>query len=398
MNDPGIIVDASVAISSGMIVAAATAGVVASEYDSGEMLDAGGKAVIPGFVEPHTHAVFAGNRIDEFELRIKGASYLEVLEKGGGILSTMRATRAASLDELIELSRPRLFSLLAQGATTIEVKTGYGLDLESELRMLEVIEKLDQMLPVDLVPTFMPAHAVPPEFENDSDGYVDLICERMIPAAVSWFKGSHFSVKGTPFFIDVFCENGTFSVAQGRRIVDAGRKHGMNVKAHVDQFTNLGGVSMALEFEATSIDHLDCVTEAEVALIAKSDTVAVLCPSVNLHSGSTEFPNARRLLDTGAVVALSTDFNPGSSPCTSMPLVMALACRYLKMNPAESLNAATINASYACGTGTMAGSIEKGKQADLLILKSDDWRSAAYELGGNPIEKVIKNGRAVDAL
>lgn len=398
MNDPGIIVDASVAISNGLIVATATAGEVAAEYDSREKLDAGGKAVIPGFVEPHTHAVFAGNRIDEFELRIKGASYLEVLEKGGGILSTMRATRAASLDELIELSRPRLLSLMSQGATTIEVKTGYGLDLESELKMLEVIEKLDQMLPIALIPTFMPAHAVPPEFENNSDGYVDLICEQMIPAAASWFNGSHFSAQGRPFFIDVFCENGAFSVAQARRIIDSGHKHGMKVKVHVDQFTNLGGVSMALEYEATSIDHLDFVTEAEVAMLAKSDTMAVLCPSVNFHSGSIQFPNARRLLDTRAAVALSSDFNPGSSPCSSMPLVMAVACRYLKMSPAESLNAATINAAFACGTGTIAGSIEKGKQADLLILKSDDWRSAAYELGGNPIERVIKNGRLVEAL
>jgi len=397
MNDPGIILDAAVAISSGLIVAVATASEVTSEYDPSETLDAGGKAVIPGFVEPHTHAIFAGSRIDEFELRIKGESYLEILEKGGGILSTMRATRAASVDAMLELSRPRLLSLMAEGATTIEVKTGYGLDPQSELRMLEVIEKLDQMLPVDLIPTFMPAHAVPPEFENHSSGYVDLICEQMIPAAVSWFEGSHFSAKGTPFFIDVFCETGAFSVAEARRIIDAGRKRGMKAKVHVDQFTNLGGVSMALECEATSIDHLDFITDVEVALLAKSDTVAVLCPTVNLHSGSSQFPDGRRLLDAGSAIALSTDFNPGSSPCASMPLVMALACRYLKMNPAESLNAATINAAYASGIGTTAGSIERGKQADLLILKSDDWRGPAYELGGNPIAKVIKNGSPIEA-
>ena len=398
MNDPGIIRDGAVAIENGRIIDVAAASEISSQYEANELIDARGMAVIPGFVEPHTHAVFAGNRLDEFELQIKGASYLEILEQGGGILSTMRATRAASIDDLIELARPRLMSLLTAGSTTIEVKTGYGLDVESELKLLKVIEKLDLLLAADLVPTFMPAHAVPPEFENRSDAYVDLIVEEMIPRAVSWFEASHFRVKETPFFIDVFCEKGAFKVTQARRILDAGRSSGMMVKAHVDQFTNVGGVSMALELGATSVDHLDFITESEVKLLASSDTVAVLCPTVNLHSGSTSFPDARRMLDAGAAVSLSTDYNPGSSPCAAMPFVMAMAARYLRMTPAEALNAATLNAAWACGVGNVAGSIERGKRADLLILNSDDYRSPAYELGGNPVSLIIKNGAVINGI
>jgi len=392
MNDPGIIERGALAISGGAIVSTGDLSTLADEYDPDGTLDAHGRAIVPGFVEPHTHAIFSGDRLDEFELRIKGAGYLEILEKGGGILSTMRATRASSADELVTLARPRLLSMLAAGITTVEVKTGYGLNLETELRMLAAIERLDQDLPIDLIPTFMPAHAVPPEFEGTPDAYVDLIVDQMVPAAAAWYERSHFMTAGTPFFIDVFCERGGFSVSQARRVLEAGVRHGLKVKAHVDQFTNMGGVAMALELNAVSIDHLDTITVDEVDVIAGSNTVAVLCPAVNLSSGSTQFPNGRLMLDSGVAVALSTDFNPGSSHCKSMPLVMALASRYLQMTPAEALNAVTINAAYAAGIGNVSGSLEAGKRGDMLILESDDYRSLAYEFGGNPVASVIKNG------
>ncbi len=285
--------------------------------------------------------------------------------------------------------------MLALGTTTVEIKTGYGLERDSEIKILKAIERLDRALDTDLVPTFMAAHAIPPEFAKRPDAYVYLVIEEMLPRAVRWYRESHFSTSRIPFFMDVFCDTGAFNVAQSRRVLQAGKAHGMPVKAHVDEFSNLGGVAMALELDAVSLDHLDTIRTRDVSLIAQSKAIAVITPAVNLSLGSMTFADARTLIDAGAAVAFSTDFNPGSSPCLSIPLVMGLACRYCRVTPAEALNGVTINAAHAVGLGNRVGSIEVGKQADLLILDVDDYREIAYVLGGNPVAAVIKKGQVV---
>ena len=395
MRDPGIIPGGAVAVDGGRIVAAGPSDALRAEYQAAQEIDANGKVVCPGFVDPHTHVVFAGDRVAEFEQRIAGASYLEIMAAGGGIAFTTRATRAASVAQLVAETRPRLAAMLALGTTTAECKSGYGLDTASELRILETIAALDQAQPIELVPTFMGAHALPPEYAGRADHYVDLVVNDMIPAAAAWYHASHFAARGTPFFADVFCEQNAFDVAQSRRVLLAAQAAGMRVKAHVDEFTALGGLDMALELGATSVDHLDA-TEAEgIARLAASDAVGVVIPAVNFNLGSTHFANARAIIDAGAALALTTDINPGSAPCPSMPLVLAIACRYQRLLPAEALVAATINAAHAIGLGARLGSIEPGKQADLLVVAAPDYRHLAYQFGGNLVERVIKRGQEV---
>ncbi len=395
MRDAGVIRGGAIAIDSDSIVAVGDSDSIRREYQASNEVDATGHTVLPGFVDPHTHAVFAGNRLDEFELKLQGADYLEILKAGGGILATTDATRSATREQLVEGARWSLARMMSLGTTTCEIKTGYGLDLPSELKMLEVIADLDERLPLTIVPTFMPAHAVPREFAGRPREYVDLITSEMLPTAARWYASSRFYSEGRPFFVDVYCESGAFSVNDSRRILEAARSLGFPIKAHVDQFNNLGGAGMALGLGATSIDHLDHLTEAELREVSSSQTIAVITPAANLSSGATRFANARALIDSGAAVALTTDFNPGSSPCLSLPLVMAIACRYCRMLPAEALNAVTINAAHAVGMGKALGSLEPGKQADVLIADVDDFRALAFELGGNPIQTVISNGRKI---
>lgn len=395
MREPGIVENGAVAIADGRVAGCGESGEILANFTAGELIDAAGNVVMPGFVECHTHIVYAGDRLNEFELRIKGASYLEIMEAGGGIVSTMRRTREASVAELVELSRKRLDQMLALGTTTCEVKTGYGLDTETELKMLHVIEELDKTHAIDLVPTFLAAHTFPPEYKEKPDEYVSLVCEEMVPLAAKWYLSSHFAGKGTPFFIDVFCEKNAFSLEQSKLILEAGIRHGMKLKAHVDQFTNLGGARFAMENSAVSIDHLDAISDEEIKMLTVSETIGVIAPTSNFNFGSHEFADARKMIDAGCAVALSTDFNPGSAPCPSLPNAMAIACRYQKLLPSEALNAATINAAFALAMGDRIGSIETGKQADLLILGIKDYRHLAYEFGGNLIDTVIKNGKSV---
>lgn len=403
MRDAGIIENGALAIKDGSIVDAGEAEHILKNFSAEKMIDAAQNVVCPAFVDCHTHIVFAGNRLDEFELKIKGADYLEILASGGGILSTVRKTREADLQELIEQSRKRLDRMLENGTCTAEIKTGYGLDSETELKMLRAIEELDKTHPIDLVPTFLPAHAVPPEYKGKADDYVNLICREMIPRAAEWYKESHFFKKqildsrlSTPdFFIDVFCEKNAFDLEQSRKVLEAGKNFSMSVKAHVDEFTNLGAARMAIEMGAISIDHLDATSDEEIALLAKSDTIGIVTPTVNFNFGSADFANARKLIDAGCAVAVSTDYNPGSAPCPSLPVAMAIACRYQKLLPAEAFNAVTINAAYALNLGSKVGSIEAGKQADILILDTDDYRQSAYEFGTNFVSTVIKKGEIV---
>ncbi|MCA9949695.1 MAG: imidazolonepropionase [Anaerolineales bacterium] len=395
MQDVGLIENGAVAVVGEKILAVGDSNDLLSRYTARQQIDASGKAVCPGFVDPHTHVVFGGDRAHEFEMRIQGASYVEIMAAGGGIVSTMRHTRDASVAELVASATRRLDEMLALGSTTVEIKTGYGLDLKSELKMLQVIEKLDQSHPCDILPTFLGAHTVPPEYKDDPEGYVDLVINDMIPAAAAWYQDSHFAANEAPLFIDVFCEDHAFDVNQSRRILQAGIDAGMRAKIHTDQFNSFGGVATAVALNAISADHLDFSSSAEIEILAESDTIATPLPAVNFNLGVDYYADARQMIDAGAIVALSTDINPGSAPCLSMPLVMAIACRFQKLLSAEALNASTINAAHAIGLGQRLGSIEIGKQADLLILKEADYHHIAYFFGHNPVETIIKRGRVL---
>jgi imidazolonepropionase len=288
--------------------------------------------------------------------------------------------------------------MLALGTTTAEVKTGYGLDTRNELKMLQAIADLagpQAAHPVELVPTFLGAHALPPEYRQRTEAYVDLVIEEMLPAVAEWYRESPFPDKGIPLFCDVFCEENVFDSQQAQRVLQAGLALGLPPKIHADEFRSLGGVPMAVGLDAVSADHLDVTPAADVDILAGSNTIGVILPAVNLNLGSSHFADARTMIDRGVALALATDINPGSAPCPSLPLVMAVACRYQKLLPAEALNACTINAAHAIGLGDRIGSIETGKQADLLILDAADYRQTSHELGSNLVSTIIKRGKIV---
>ncbi len=391
----GIIEGGALAIDGGLIVDVGGSAELASRYHARTSIDAAGKVVCPGFVDAHTHVLYAGDRAAEFEMRLRGAAYQEIMAAGGGILSTVQAVRAAPLERLVKETRARLDAMLRLGTTAVEIKTGYGLDLESELKLLSAIELLDQTQPIGLIPTFLAAHAIPPEYAGRADAFTQHVVDVLTPAAADWYRQSHFAAQGIPFFIDVFCEQNAFNLEQSRRVLEAGIAHGMKVKAHVDEFTNLGGAALAADLGAVSVDHLDVTSPDEIVRLAQSDTVAVLIPAVNFNFGSSHFADGRGLIDAGAALALATDNNPGSAPCPSLPLVMAIACRYQKLLPAEALNAATINAAYALDLADRIGSLQIGKLADALIVDAPDYRHLAYQFGGNLVGQVIKRGKLV---
>ena len=395
MRELGVIPGGAVAVRGERIVAVGPEAELRARYSASDELDARGGAVLPGLVDPHTHVVYAGDRVGEFEQRVGGASYQEIMAAGGGIASTARATRAASVAQLVAETRRRLDQMLRLGTTTAEAKSGYGLELAAELRQLEATANLDLSHAVDLVPTFLGAHAVPPEYAGRADAYVELVIEEMLPAVARWHAASHFAAAGTPLFADVFCERGAFDVAQSRRVLAAAMALRLPLKAHVDEFSELGGLAMALELGAVSVDHLDVTGPEGIALLAASAAVGVVIPTVPFNLGGTQFAPARAMIDAGAAIALTTDINPGSAPCPSLPLAMAIACRYQRLMPAEALIAATLNAAYAVGLGARVGSLEPGKLADLLILDTPDWRHLAYEFGGNLVRSVVKRGRVV---
>ncbi len=403
MQELGIIENGAVAIENGLIKAVGTSQEILTNYESDNVIDAEQKVVMPAFVDPHTHIIYAGNRLNEFELKIKGADYLEILANGGGILSTVKHTREATKQELIEQTLKRLDKMLAHGTATAEIKTGYGLDEVTEFKMMDVWEELDVQHPIYTVPTFLAAHAIPPEFKNKSAEYVKLICEKMLPDLFKWRRYGYidedrmdFDYKASkPFFVDVFCEKNAFNLDETRQILNAAKENYFAIKAHVDEFTNLGGSRLAIELGATSIDHLDAISDAEIELLATSKTVGIVTPTVNFNFGSTHFADARKLIDLGCAIAVSTDYNPGSAPCPSQQTAMQIACRYQKILPCEAINGTTINAAFSIGLGDKTGSLEVGKWADIIILDTEDYREVCYEFGGNFVEKIIKSGKLV---
>jgi len=383
MGELGIVEDGAVAVKDGLVALVGPTSKVGGQVTVTEEIDAAGKVVMPGFVDPHTHLVFAGDRAGEFEQRVKGATYLEIMAAGGGIMSTVRATRAASVEQLVEESRARLDRMLAHGTTTAEAKTGYGLDTENELKMLEAIRRLDVEHPVDLIPTFLGAHAIPEEYKGRTEEYVDLVVEEMLPRVAE---------NASSLFCDVFCDEGAFTLEQSRRVLEAAQTLGFGLKIHADEFRPLGGTRLAVELGAVSADHLVCTPEEEIELLAKSGTIAVALPGTPFGLGHHEYTPARRIIDSGGALALATDLNPGTCWCESMPFIIALACRFMKMTPAEAIAAATINAAHAVELGHRVGSLEVGKEADILILDIPDYRHLAYRFGINLVDKVVKGG------
>ncbi len=350
-----------------------------------EVIDARGKTVLPGFVDSHTHLIFAGSREDEFEQRLQGLSYQDIAARGGGINATVQRVRSASKGELKTLARRRLARFLRFGVTTVEVKSGYGLTLADELKCLEAIAELNAEGPLELVPTFLGAHAVPPEYRSNGDGYLRLLLDDMLP---------EIARTGLARFCDVFCETGVFSLDESERLLTKARDLGMGLKLHADELTPLGGAELATRMGATSADHLLCIRETGIDALAKSGTIATLLPGTAFFLGLSYAP-ARKLIERGVAVALASDCNPGTCPTENLPLVGAMACTQMKMLPAEAIVALTLNAAAALGCSDRLGSLKVGKQADVIICDVPNHRHLFYHFGINHVEKVIKAGRVV---
>ncbi len=387
-NDPslpgalGTIADAAVLTSDGVIEWAGRQADLQPGGDRVEV-DVAGRAVIPGFVDAHTHLVFVGNRADEFGRRLRGESYEEIMAAGGGIQSTVRSTRAATEDSFIAAISERLDRMLATGTTTVEVKSGYGLQVESEVRILGVIATVGAVMALDVIPTFLGAHTVPPEFAMAREGYLELIEDEMLPACAPLAR-----------FCDVFCDEGAFTVSEARRVLEAGRRHGLIPRLHADQLSPTGGAGLAAEVGAASADHLDHVTDADVVAMAPAGTSAVLLPGVSLSMRSP-FPDPRRLLEAGVTVAIATDANPGTSYILTMPFVIALACLEMGMSAEQALWSATRGGALSLQLPDR-GWVRRGAVADLVVLDTESHEHLAYRPDSELIWKVIKGGRIVD--
>lgn len=387
----GIIPDGAVLIEHETIAAVGTSTDLLEKYPNTSRLDACGKVVMPGFVDPHTHLVWAGDRAAEFEMRLQGKTYMQIMAAGGGILSTVKATRTASLDELISQSQKRAQQAFRHGTTTMEAKSGYGLDIDTELKQLHAILLINQEGPIELAATFMGAHAIPPEFKEDPDGYVNFVCEQALPAVKTWWL-EHARGQALPF-VDVFCEQGAFDLNQTRRIFTAAKALGFPLKVHADEFENLGGASLAAEMGAVSADHLVKTSQADIQKLAASNAVAVSLPGTPFGLAQDDYTPAQKIIAINGLLALATDLNPGTSWCESMQFIIALACRYMKLTPAQAIAASTINAAAAIQRENTIGSIEVGKQADLLVLSVDDYNHLGYRFGTNLVSNVIKKGK-----
>jgi imidazolonepropionase len=325
-------------------------------------------------------------------MRLEGAHYLDILKAGGGILSTVRDTRKASLESLLAQARPRLMRMFATGTTTVEAKTGYGLQTATELRMLKALLTLDREGPLEFAITFLGAHAIAPEFKDDPQGYTDHLVETMLPIVSEWWE-THAPRRQNKPFVDVFCETGAFDLAQSRQILEKAKGLGFPLKIHADEFDNLGGASLATELGAASADHLVVTSDEDIAALANSETVAVSLPCTPFGLAHCEYTPAQKMLDAGVILALATDCNPGTAWTESMQFSLALACRSMKLTPAQAIVAATINAAYAIRRDDRIGSLEIGKQADMLLLSVPDYRQLGYRFGTNLVKKVIKRGR-----
>jgi imidazolonepropionase len=389
LSDLGIIENGWIASNEGEIVFTGTGEDFHQQVQPSQAatwIDGRDRIALPGLIDCHTHLPFAGNREFEFLLRLKGATYQQLAEQGMGIQTTVKATREASREELVELCKQRLNQMLLTGTTTVEAKSGYGLNLEDEVKQLEALKELQGTHPVDIVPTCMAAHEIPPEFKEDREGYIDLIINRIIPEVKS---------RKLAEFFDIFCEPSVFTMEETKRLAGAARAAGLKVKIHADEFIPVGGAQYAAESGAVSAEHLIVITEAGIRAIAASPTAAILLPGVPFFLMMDKRAPARKLVDAGATVALASDFNPGSSMLNSMLLVLQLGVYTLRMTIEEAINACTINAAYAIGRHDRIGSLEAGKRMDVLICDVPNYASLIYQVGANPIRHIIKNGKFV---
>jgi imidazolonepropionase len=385
LSDIGIVADGAILITDGVIEAAgATEDVerAASSADNVMELDAGGRVVMPGFVDSHTHLVFSQPRLLDYEMRIGGADYHKIAEAGGGILSSVQAVRTAAPEELETQASRAIQNFARHGTTTVEAKSGYGLDETAELKTLVVLAAIDGR-PLEIVSTYLGAHLIPPEHAENPDGYIDWMAREMMPRIRRQKLAS---------FADVYCDQGAFTIGQARRYLSAAREAGFQLKIHAEQFSHTGAARLAVELEAASADHLEQADHEDAVALGNSSTVATLLPGSVFHLGLDRYAPARALIENGAAVALATDFNPGTSPTCSMPMVLSLACTRMRMSPAEAISAATINGAHALGRGHQLGSLDPGKQGDVILLNATDYREIPYYFGVNLAAATIKRG------
>jgi imidazolonepropionase len=389
LSNLGILKDGALLIRDGRVIAVGARAKVEALTDarSAEKLDVEGRVILPGFVDSHTHLIHAASRAEEYELKIAGASYEEIARKGGGILNSVKKLRSATSEALRRRALAALREFAAHGTTTIEAKSGYGLDVTSELKILELHRELRQEQPLEIISTFLGAHVVPAEYRSTPDGpqrYVSMLIRRLIPEVAD---------RKLAEFCDVFCDRGAFSRAQSEQILEAGVRHGLAPRIHAEQLTRTGATQLAIQLGAVSCDHLEQVNQADIRALGKSRTVATLMPGCDFHLGLKRYAPARSLIDAGAIVALATDYNPGTSPTLSMPMVLSLACTQLRMTPAEAIVAATIHGAYALRREKQIGSLEEGKLADLGVFDVDDYREIPYYFGVNKCCMTIKSGQ-----
>lgn len=387
MRELAIIDDGALLSRDGAIVAVGATSVVAPQASAGAVrISARDLVVMPGFVDPHTHPVFAGTREDEYEMRAAGLTYQQIAERGGGIRSTVRKTRAASDQDLFDAALPRVRWLLEHGTTTIEAKSGYGLTLEDELKILRVIERLNRETALELIPTFLGAHEIPDEYRNDREGYIRLVIDEMLPAVAA---------AGLARYSDIFCETHVFTVEESRRVLTRAKDLGFGVRLHAEQLSLNGGAMLAAELQSASADHLEWIDPRGIEALAGTGVIAVLVPGAVFNLGLARYAPARQMIDGGVAIALATDFNPGSSPTPSMQMILSIACTQMRMTPAEAITAATINAAYSLDRGQRIGSLEAGKQTDVVVFDCSDYRQIPYFFGVNHAEVVIKAGKIV---
>ena len=391
LSDLGIVRDGALLIRNGTIAAVGTLSQVEAFPDckDAEKIDVRGRVVLPGFVDSHTHLIHAASRAEEYEMKIAGASYEEIARKGGGILNSVKKLRAATNEALKRRARAALQRFASYGTTTIEAKSGYGLDAANELRILTLHKELGAAQPVEIVSTFLGAHVVPSEFRNKANGaeqYLALLTEKVMPEVAGQKLAE---------FCDVFCDRGAFTRAQAHKILQAGKKLGLKPKIHAEQLSRTGGTQLAVKLQAVSCDHLEKVNKTDIRALARSNTVATLLPGCDFHLGLKHYAPARALIDAGAIAALATDYNPGTSPTLSIPMILSLACTQLRMTPAEAIAAATINGACALGREHTVGSLDVGKQGDLAIFDVEDYREIPYYFGVNKCWMTVKKGQII---
>lgn len=387
MSDIGMINNGCIVVEGDIITDVGTTDEILKKYNENDykIIDASNKAVLPGFIDSHTHFIFGGYRADEFSWRLRGDNYMSIMERGGGITSSVRATRSTSLEDFIEVGKKRLDKMMAMGVTTVEGKSGYGLDCETELKQLEAMKELNKIHPVDIVATFLGPHSVLPEYKGKEDEFLDIMINDVMPVVAE---------KKLAEFADVFCEKNVFSIEQSRRFLNEAKKVGLKLKIHADEMVQLGGAELAVELSAASADHLLQASDEGIKQLADSEVIATLLPATAFCL-KEEYARGRYMIDSGCAVALATDFNPGSCFTNSIPLVIALAALHMKMSIEEIISALTINAAAAVGKNDIVGSIEVGKKADIIILEYPSIHFLPYHAAVNIVETVIKNGEII---